>query len=341
MQQAKYWRPESRNQKAEVGISDSGRVICVLCPNECVIAEGKAGRCLGRRNVGGRLLATSYGEVVSIAVDPIEKKPLYHFLPGSEILSVATYGCNLLCPFCQNSEISQQVAPSRYVEPQELLKLAQRSGTPSIAYTYNEPLIWFEYILDAGRLIHEAGIRNVLVTNGMLCPEPLAELLPLVDAMNIDLKSIRPEFYADYVRGDLATVLETIRMAKKTCHVELTNLLIPGRNDSDDAIRELVDFVASLGPETVLHFSRYFPRHRASEPPTSTRMLIKAAAIAREKLHYVYLGNVATGPEDRDTFCPNCRNRLVDRSAYAGRVVGIAQGKCVRCGRKADFVLDG
>jgi len=327
---ARYWKHDEKV---------AGRVVCHLCPHECVIAEGNAGRCLGRRNVGGELVAASYGEVVSIAVDPIEKKPLYHFLPGSEILSVATYGCNLRCPFCQNSDISQQVVPSRHVEPDELLALAKRHGTPSIAYTYNEPLIWFEYLMDAGKLMRGAGIRNVLVTNGMLNPEPLAELLPLVAAMNIDLKSIRPGFYRDYVQGDLDTVLNTIKTAVKACHVELTNLLIPGRNDSPEEIAELVEFVAGLGRETVLHFSRYFPRHRASEPSTSEETLSSAAAIAREKLDYVYLGNVATRPEDRDTFCPQCRNRLVERSGYAGRIVGIRDAKCANCGRSADFVL--
>jgi pyruvate formate lyase activating enzyme len=194
--------------------------------------------------------------------------------------------------------------------------------------------------MDAGKLMQGAGIKNVLVTNGMLNPEPLAELLPLISAMNIDLKSIRPEFYRDYVKGDLDTVLNTIRIAAKACHVELTNLLIPGRNDSPAEIAELVDFVASIGRETVLHFSRYFPRHEETEPPTPTEKLVDAATIARKKLDYVYLGNVATRPEDRDTFCPNCRNRLVERSNYSGCIVGIKEGKCSNCERPADFVLD-
>jgi pyruvate formate lyase activating enzyme len=157
--------------------------------------------------------------------------------------------------------------------------------------------------------------------------------------MNIDLKSIRPEFYRDYVQGDLGTVLSTIRTAAEACHVELTNLLIPGRNDSPAEIAELVDFVADLGRETVLHFSRYFPRHEETEPPTPAEKLVEAAAIARKKLDYVYLGNIATRPEDRDTFCPNCRNRLVERSSYAGRIVGIKEAKCANCGRTADFIL--
>jgi pyruvate formate lyase activating enzyme len=277
---------------------------------------------------------------VSLAVDPIEKKPLYHFLPGTEVLSVATYGCNLLCPFCQNADISQRRAPSRSIAPDELVALAGRHRVPSIAYTYNEPCIWFEYVLDACRLARAAGLGNVLVTNGMLNPEPLAELLPVVDATNIDLKSIRPEFYRDYVKGDLDAVLATIQAASRACHVELTNLLIPGRNDSQADIRELARFVAGLGRSTVLHFSRYFPRHRATEPPTPAATLERAAAIAREQLDYVYLGNLATRPEDRDTFCPKCRNLLVDRSSYAGHAVGTNDGNCSVCGRAADLVLE-
>jgi pyruvate formate lyase activating enzyme len=326
--EAKYWSAEGGNAR------------CMLCPNDCLVAEGKRGRCLGRLNSGGRLVAASYGEVVSLAIDPIEKKPLYHFLPGSQILSVATYGCNLLCPFCQNAEISQRIAESRAVSPKELVLLAKRAGTPSVAYTYNEPLVWYEYVLDAGRLMREAGIRNVLVTNGMINPEPLEELLPVVDAMNIDLKSIRPEFYGDYVKGDLDTVLGTIHRARQACHLELTSLLIPGRNDTEGEIRELAGFVAELGPETALHFSRYYPRHRAAEPATPVAVLRRAAAVAREKLHYVYMGNVATEPADRDTFCPKCRNLLVDRTGYSGVVVGMSDGRCSKCGRKADFVLE-
>ena len=323
---ARYWQDEGDN------------VRCQLCPNLCLVAEGKAGRCLGRRNVDGKLIAASYGEVVSLAVDPIEKKPLYHFLPGTEILSVATFGCNLLCPFCQNSEISQKVALSRYIAPEQLVELAARERTPSIAFTYNEPTIWFEYVVDACGLARAGGLKTVLVTNGMLNPDPLAELLPLVDAMNIDLKSIRPAFYHDYVRGSLECVLDTIRAARNACHVELTNLLIPGRNDSEAEVRELVAFVASLGRDTVLHFSRYFPRHNATEPETPVATLARAAATAREQLDYVYVGNMSGGAEGRDTFCPNCRNLLIDRSAYVGRVVGVSEGKCGRCGRKADIV---
>jgi pyruvate formate lyase activating enzyme len=319
--------------------AEGSGVRCRLCPNNCLIRPGHAGRCLGRRNVGGRLYAVNYGEVVSAAVDPVEKKPLYHFHPGESVFSVATYGCNLLCPFCQNAEISQTVAPTRYVAPEELVRQVQGHGLRLAAFTYTEPLVWFEYLLDACRLTRAAGIKNVLVTNGMVNSEPLGELLPLIDAMNIDLKSIRPEFYRDYVRGDLSTVLSTIRAARQACHVELTTLLIPGRNDSNEEIAELVEFAAGLGRNTVLHFSRYFRRHRAGEPETPAERLLHAAEVGRAKLDYVYVGNFAAGPQYRDTLCPKCGVVLVDRSGYAGVVQEIAAGKCRRCGRAVDMVL--
>jgi pyruvate formate lyase activating enzyme len=290
-------------------------------------------------NVDGCLYASSYGEVVSCAVDPVEKKPLYHFHPGREILSVATYGCNLACPFCQNCEISQHEVPGRYLAPEELVECARRSGTIGVAFTYTEPLVWFEYLLDACPGVRAAGLRTVLVTNGMLSPGPLAELLPHVDAMNVDLKSIRPAFYRDYVKGNLDAVLNTVRTASRRCHLELTNLLIPGRNDSDDDISALVDFAAGLGRQTVLHFSRYFPRHEAHEPPTPAATLLRAGELARRRLDYVYLGNVEAGAEWRDTRCPGCGSTLVERGGFSARVTGISDGVCSSCGRRAEVVL--
>ncbi|MBM3321950.1 AmmeMemoRadiSam system radical SAM enzyme [candidate division WOR-3 bacterium] len=324
--EARYWTPEQMGAR------------CLLCPNRCLVTPGKSGRCLGRTNENGVLYATNYGEVVSVGLDPIEKKPLYHFLPGTDTLSVASYGCNLRCPFCQNSEISQHQVPARVMTPNELVALAQEHGAPAVSYTYSEPMVWFEYVMDSARLLKDAGFRTVLVTNGTISPEPLAELLPLIDAMNIDLKSIRPGFYREYVKGDLDTVLNTIRAARKACHVELTNLLVPGHNDSDEEVHELVDFVAGLRPETVLHFSRYFPRHRETASVTPAETLARAAAIGRRRLRYVYLGNVATSPVDRDTLCPSCGNRLVDRSEYRGHMTGVTDGRCGRCGRPADLV---
>ncbi len=325
MVEARYYRKEGNF------------VICEICPNLCKIAEDKLGRCLGRKNIGGKLYALNYGEVVSMAIDPMEKKPLYHFYPGEEIFSVATYGCNLLCPFCQNWEISQRRAPAKYFTPENLIKEIKKHGLKFIAYTYTEPLIWFEYLSDVMKLARRAGVKNVLVTNGMINEEPLKEILPDIDAMNIDLKSIRADFYQDFIKGDLPTVLNTIRIAKKSCHIELTNLLIPGKNDSEEDIRDLVDFVADLGKETVLHFSRYFPHYKISIPPTPTETLKIAYKIGKEKLYYIYVGNIAGF--NNNTICPGCGNLLVARDYYYTRIIGINNQRCSVCQRPVDFLL--
>lgn len=274
-----------------------------------------------------------------MGIDPIEKKPLYHFYPGSMILSIAVNGCNLTCPFCQNWEISQTETKTRYIPPREMVKLAQENGSIGISYTYTEPLIWFEYLMDVCPEIKALGLKNVLVTNGLIEEEPLLELLPFIDAMNIDLKSIRPDFYKKIAKGDLATVQNTIRLAKKSCHLELTNLLIPTLNDSAEEIDELIQWVKGLGRETVLHFSRYFPHYKMDLPSTPTSTLINAYAKAKEHLSYVYLGNIWDSEINPDTLCPQCQNTLVSRSHFQARVTGIDRGRCNKCGRQADIVL--
>jgi pyruvate formate lyase activating enzyme len=325
--------------EAKYYIEEKDRVKCLLCPNYCIIAEGKIGRCLGRKNISGKLFAINYGEVVSMALDPIEKKPLYHFYPGSKIVSVATYGCNLLCPFCQNWEISHQTVQSRYFEPKSLLETAMGPDSIGISYTYTEPLIWFEYLMEICPLVRKAGLQNVLVTNGMINEAPLRELIPFIDAMNIDLKSIRPEFYDDFIKGDLATVLNTIKISKSACHVELTNLIIPTKNDSVEDITELVDFAASLGKDTVLHFSRYFPNYKLDIPPTPPETLSRAYEIAKKKLDYVYIGNVMGFSNGNNTYCPSCSNLLIARNYFSSKIQGIRNGVCNRCGRKIPVVL--
>jgi len=318
---------------------DKGFVQCRLCPKACRIADGRAGVCLGRVNSGGKLYCESYGKVVSMAMDPIEKKPLFHFYPGTQILSVATYGCNLSCPFCQNSEISKQRVEGRETTPGQLVELARQNDSPGVCFTYTEPLVWFEYLMDACPQVRAAGLKNVLVTNGMINDEPLRELLPFVDAMNIDLKSIRPQFYSDFIGGDLETVKNTIRIARRECHIELTNLIIPGKNDSETELKELVEFVAGLGRDTVLHFSRYFPHFRCDAPATPVATLERAYLIARKRLDYVYLGNVAGEPAQSNTCCPECGNLLVERYFFSARVKGIQNAKCRKCGRPVDMVL--
>ncbi|MBM3307985.1 MAG: AmmeMemoRadiSam system radical SAM enzyme [Candidatus Eisenbacteria bacterium] len=327
MAEAAHWEP-----------AGEGRAHCLLCPQSCVIPEGGHGICLGRVNRGGALQADNFGRCVSLAMDPIEKKPLYHVCPGREILSVACNGCNLRCDFCQNWTISQEPARTSPLPAFELVRIAVESGSFGIAYTYTEPLVWFEYILEAGALAHERGLKNVLVTNGVINERPLRELLPLVDAMNVDLKSMRPGFYREHCRVDgLESVLRTIRIAAEACHVEVTNLLIPGLNDSPDETRELARFVAGVDVRIPLHFSRYFPQHRMTVPATPLSTLTRAADIAAEKLYYVYLGN--TGRQERShTHCPVCGNLLVRRTGHQTSIVGLSGRNCRRCGRAADIV---
>ncbi|MFQ5905667.1 MAG: AmmeMemoRadiSam system radical SAM enzyme [bacterium] len=324
---AEYWEPLSGQ-----------RVKCLLCPWYCRLKVGQLGVCRCRKNIDGELQATSYGEVVSLAMDPIEKKPLYHFFPGEQILSTAPNGCNFKCPYCQNADISQGTVPTRFVSPEELVSLAERHDSFGVCYTYTEPLIWFEYLIDAGSLVHQRGLKNVLVTNGMINEEPLRRLLPLIDAMNIDLKAMDEDFYRRVAKGNLKAVLKTIEISKESCHVEITNLIIPTLNDKDGQISTLVDWVADLGVDTPLHLSRYFPHYKLRLEPTPIPTMLRAFEIAKRKLRYVYLGNVSL-KDGSDTLCYYCGNVLVSRDGYFTRITGIENRKCNKCGTDAEFVL--
>jgi len=284
------------------------KVRCLLCPHECLIHPGRVGICYIRQNIAGSLYALSYGRVSATHLDPIEKKPLFHFHPGSAIFSVSSIGCNLGCPFCQNWELAHpkdsflkqdpkmvvdklthRLSPEKTVE--EALKYKSENNI-GIAYTYNEPLIWFEYLLETTKLAHDNKLKNVIVTNGYLNEEPFAELLSFIDAMNIDIKGFSNEFY-QRVGGKLEPVLRLAKKAKERCHVEITNLLIPGWNTDTKQISELVGWIAdNLGSDTPLHFSRYFPARKLTLPPTPIIALKKARQIALKKLKYVHLGNV-------------------------------------------------
>lgn len=322
--------------------NEGDAVRCLLCPRRCKIGPGARGVCRGRRNVDGRLYVEIYGEYTSIALDPIEKKPLYHFYPGSWILSLGTRGCNLLCRFCQNWEISQGEARTEKIAPGELVDLAlERKGDCiGIAYTYSEPLVWYEFVLDTAKLAHERGLANVIVTNGEINEEPLRKLLPYVDAMNIDVKAFREEFYRKVCGGELEPVKRTVTIAKAAgCHVELTNLIIPTLNDSPDEIKELVMWVASeVGIDTPLHFSRYFPRYKMTLPPTPVETLLMAREIAEKELRYVYIGNVP-GDLGNDTFCHNCRAKVIERKGFDVRILGVKEGRCSNCGAELSIIL--
>ena len=296
---------------------ENNRVQCGLCPHRCRIPEGRHGFCITRENIGGRLIAANYCRPVSTAIDPIEKKPLFHFYPGSQIFSAGPNGCTFKCSFCQNCEISQEKLVTKEIQPEKFVQMIAQSGTIGIAYTYSEPTIWFETIMDIGLQVKRLGLKNVMVTNGYIEPSPLNDLLSIVDAMNIDIKSMSQDFYKRICKGRLPEVLRTCETVKKAgCHLEITHLLIPGENDDPKETESLADFIAAhLGKDTPLHISRYFPRYRMDHAPTSGALLERAWKIAHDRLDYVYVGNVASDDKEH-TRCPQCGTLLVSRRGY-------------------------
>ena len=331
---------------------DQRYIQCGLCPRRCRIAPGKEGLCRVRANRDGQAALPFYGFITALAVDPIEKKPLYHFRPGTEILSAGFAGCNLRCPFCQNWHISQEFreedgsVQGRFYTPAELIAAAKHS----VAYTYSEPLVHIEYLLDCMREAQKAGVANVLVSNGCITSEAAAEILGLCDAANIDLKCFSRETYAEVLGGDLSAVTGFIRMAvEKGVHLELTTLVVPGLNDSREELDKCRDFIAELethGRAVPWHLSAYHPAHKWRAPPTDPFFLIGAAKRAAEKLTFVYTGNITTNAEEpnfSDTFCPRCGKILIRRRAYRVDTSGLLRkeenGKysytCAACGETA------
>ena len=307
---------------------------CELCPHYCVIAPGELGKCRSRENIDAKLWIVNYGKALGISVDPIEKKPLYHYRPGSHILSLGPNSCNLNCRWCQNYQISQFEADTIQLSLEELygLVLKYNPSTLQIAFTYSEPLTWYEYILDFAVKYPEINI--VLVTNGFINPEPLAELLPHISAVNIDLKGIDEDLYRNYCSGSLAPVKESIRQcAEASVHLEVTLLLIPGVNDSKEDIEQLVNFVASISDEIPLHISAYHPDYLMNNRATTYEDIKYASEIAHCKLKYVYGGNLPI--EDmRDTYCPSCHDLLCKRSFSETVSYITADSECSHCGRK-------
>ena len=273
------------------------KTTCELCFHRCSLDEGQTGLCRARANRGGAVVPINYGKAVSLALDPIEKKPLRRFHPGSMILSVGSFGCNLRCPFCQNHEISmagEGELRTEDISPEALAALAEElapRGNIGAAYTYNEPLVGYEYVRDCAQAVHARGLCNVLVTNGTIAEAPWRALLAHIDAANIDLKGFTDAWYKR-LGGDLETVKRSIALAAEHCHVEVTTLLIPGENDSEDEIRALSPWLAGISPDIPLHLSRFFPRYRMTDrPPTAVESVYRLADAAREALSYVYTGN--------------------------------------------------
>ncbi len=324
-----------------------GRLLCTLCPRYCRLADGQAGFCFIRKNENGAMVSLGYGRTTGFAVDPVEKKPLNHFLPGTPILSFGTAGCNLGCKFCQNWDISKARladAASAEISPDEVVALAEREGCPSVAMTYNDPVIWAEFAIDIARRARARGVRSVLVTAGYVTADARPELFADVDAANVDIKAFTDEFYNKVTFSHLDPILETLIWLKRSTKVwiELTNLMIPGLNDSPSETKQLAEWVGrELGDEVPLHFTAFHPDFKMRDiPRTPPATLTRARAIAREVgLKYVYTGNV----HDREggtTWCPDCGAAVIERDWYAVDPAGLDGNRCRSCGRSIAGVFD-
>lgn len=319
------------------------KVQCNVCNHKCKIDNSKYGFCLTRKNENGTLYSCNFASISSQSIDPIEKKPLYHFLPGSLSYSLGGFGCNMRCLNCQNYIISQNAmkdGQATEILPETAVENAINSNCQSISWTYNEPTMYLEYSLETALLSHKKGLKNIYVSNGYMSDEALELLIPRIDAFNIDLKSMSNEFYKDICQATLHPILDNLKsIYKNNRHLEITNLLISDFNDSDELIRELVDFIATeLGKEVPIHFSRFFPYYKLRDvPPTEITKLRRAKELAIEAgLQYVYLGNI---PTDQNSYCPSCNELLIERNGYTSiNKKKIKNNKCVNCGEKLNFI---
>ncbi|GAB4244280.1 MAG: AmmeMemoRadiSam system radical SAM enzyme [Thermoleophilia bacterium] len=320
-------------------------VHCFLCAHHCRIDTGERGLCGVRENVEGALYTYTYDCVITGAVDPIEKKPLFHFLPGTTSFSIATVGCNFTCRFCQNADISQMPRDrgeirGRRIPPHQVVHEAVAAGCESIAYTYTEPTIYFEYAADCASLAKQEGLKNVFVTNGYMTKEALAALDGRLDAANVDLKSFSDDFYRKIVGARLRPVLESIRrLHAMGVWLEVTTLLIPGRNDSDEELRALAGFLVSVDPDIPWHVSRFHPTYQMMDiGPTPQRAVERALEIGRDEgLRYIYAGNLP-GHDSESTYCPSCGHRVIERRGYWIQTVDLEDGSCARCGYRLPVV---
>ena len=318
-------------------VSHAEYLECNLCPHNCKIRDGKSGRCGVRRNNQGELDLSLYGAISSVAHDPIEKKPLYHFYPGRSILSLGFFGCNFHCPFCQNHSISQHTDRlGESITPADAASMAMKHDSLGIAYTYSEPIVHFEFIRDTAKEVRKRGLKNVLVSNGYISPEPGLELLDLIDAANIDLKSMSDDFYRSELGGSLDPVLEFINLASTRTHLEVTTLIVTDINDSESEIASLASTLAEINPAIPLHLSCYYPNYKYRAEPTAPERVFRLAEIAREHLHYVYPGNVGSAPVN--TTCNSCGTVLIERHGYRVNTKGINAGKCANCASPVDIV---
>ena len=333
--EAKFWKP----------IGDK-KIQCHLCPHNCKINDGKLGICGVRKNENGKLYTLIYASCSSIAADPIEKKPLYHFHPGTNTFSLGTVGCNFRCDHCQNYSISTAAPDYSYLRdilPEEAVRMAQEYGCSGIAWTYNEPSIWHEYSFASAKFAKKAGLYTVYVSNGYINEEPLKEISSFLDAMNVDVKAFNDNFYKKICKARLAPVIETCERAKDLgIHLEITYLVIPEHNDSDSEFKQFCSWVVEkLGNETPVHFSRFHPDYKMTGVSmTPIKTLIRAYDIAKEVgVLYPYLGNVPHGDYD-NTFCPKCGSVCIERHGFSINLSGVKGGKCVNCGNTLSLIFD-
>lgn len=334
MKEARFWNR-----------TEDGKVQCTLCPVTCKISDGKRGLCGVRENKKGDLYTLIYGKASSVADDPIEKKPLYHFYPGTHVLSFGTVGCNLKCLFCQNYTISQAKfgsIPMRDVKVDEVVPLIEQYGSYGAAWTYNEPTIWHEFTYDASKLVTEAGYYSVYVTNGYINEDPLRELAPYLDAMNVDVKAFTDRFYKKLCKGRLQPVLDTCALAKELgIHLELTKLVVPEENDDPSETRKFCKWVAEeLGTEVPVHFSRFHPDYKMKDRKrTPMKTLDECYEIAQsEGLKYVYLGNIPQDPRE-NTYCPECGTLVIERWGFNVGEINLDGKKCKSCGHEINIIV--
>lgn len=335
LKEALYWF-EAGDSKAQ----------CFLCPRRCLIPLNQRGFCRARKNIKGKLYALTYGQPVAIHLDPIEKKPLFHVYPGTKSFSIATAGCNLRCKFCQNWEISQldpETVKVDFVSPQDIVREAKQSGSKTIAFTYTEPTIFYEYMLDIAKLAQQEGIACVMHSSGFINAQPLRQLAKYLTAANIDLKGFSDKYYSSFCEGNLAGVLSSLKVLKEEkVWIEITNLIIPSANDSDEDIHNLCLWVKdNLGPDTPVHFSRFFPMYKLVDlSPTPLKTLIRAKEIAQKSgLRYVYIGNVPDNVGE-DTICPVCNKLLIKRTGFTILETNLIKGKCKFCGAEISGIWD-
>lgn len=316
---AKYFKKE--NEKT---------LRCTLCPHYCLIKDSKTGICQVRKNIDGKLYSLNYSQISSLSIDPVEKKPLYHYYPGEKVLSIGSWGCNLSCSFCQNWQISQKKPSIKEYQPQEIVDYALENNIKLIAYTYSEPIVFYEYMLKTAKIAQKNGIKNIMVSNGFINQKAFRELVPFIEAANIDLKAFNDQFYQKKCNGALEAVKNTIEIAAAKIHLEITNLIIRDLNDNLKELEKMFKWLAAVNKNIPLHLSRYYPAYKLNNRATDLQVMKKSYLKAKNHLNHVYLGNAIVN-NTADSFCSNCGQKIIERKKYEIKNY-LKKEKCPNCG---------